>query len=141
MKVTITDKCDRCKREAPKEIDSTEITKFEAADEKRTQACEAVSNAFKELQVNWEGAVPDLVVFYKGEVKTISRVCDAFCDKTVKNQISGIFRDIDVSKRKPRKVTPKEATDKAKDKKAKDSKAAKKGDSSVEGKDAGTPAS
>jgi hypothetical protein len=140
MKVTITDKCDRCKREAPKEIDSTEITKFEAADEKRAQACEAVSNAFKDLQVNWEGAVPDLVVFYKGEVKTISRVCDAFCDKTVKNQIGGIFRDIDVSKRKPRKVTSKEATDKAKDKKTKDSKA-KKGDSSVEGKDAGTPAS
>lgn len=136
MKVTITDKCDRCKREAPKEVDSADIPKLEAASEKRAQAAEAVVNMFKDVQVNWEGAEPDLVVYYKGEVKIISRVCDAFCDKTVKNQIGGIFRDIDVSKRKPRKVTSKEA----KDKKAKDQKAKKDG-SSVEGKTAGNAAS
>lgn len=142
MKVTITDKCDRCKREAPKEVDSADIPKLEAANEKRAQAAEAVTNMFKELQTSWEGAEPDLVVYYKGEVKIISRVCDAFCDKTVKNQIGGIFRDIDVSKRKPRKVTSKDAKDAkdAKDK-GKDKKKTKTDGSSVEDKTAGNTAS
>lgn len=135
MKVTITDKCDRCKREAPKEVDSTEIPQLEAANERRQQALEAISNAFKDLNANYEGAMPDLIVVYKGQIQTTGKVCDAFCDKTIQNQITAMFKDIDVSKRKPKTKKADKPKDDKKDKKA------KKAASGVEDKAAGTPAS
>lgn len=132
MKVTITDKCDRCKREAPKEVDSADIPKLEAAAEKREKAVESVAASINELQANYGDAVPDLIVVYKGEVKSIGKVCDAFCDKTVQNQIKAMFKDMDVSKRKPKSKDKKEDTGKDAKKDAK----AKKG----EGGKAATPA-
>jgi hypothetical protein len=138
MKVTITDKCDRCKREAPKEVDSADIPKLEAAAEKREKAQEAIANSFTELKATYGDAVPDLVVVYRGKVQTIGKVCDAFCDKTVKNQIAAMFKDMDVSKRKPKAKKSDQPKDDKKD--AKGGKTKKAG-SGVEDKAAGTPAS
>ena len=141
MKVTITDKCDRCKREAPKEVDSADIPRLEADAEKREQALEAIANMLKDLNANYEGAIPDLVVFYKGEVKTIGKVCDAFCDKTVQNQIKAMFKDMDVSKRKP-KVSKAGGGDGKDDKKdTKDAKGGKSKKAGAGDKNAGAAAS
>jgi hypothetical protein len=142
MKVTIDVKCDRCKREAPQEVDSADIPKLEAAEEASQKQLDLILDFFEQQTKENGTAMPDLVVCYKGQVQTIGKVCDAFCDKTVKNQIAAMFKEMDVSKRKPK--DPAKAKDTAKDKKdAKDAKGgkAKKAGSEVQDKAAGTPAS
>lgn len=125
MKVTITEGCNRCKREVPKEIDSSEIPALEKAAETRAAKCDEVVEHLKGLE-----NAPDLVVMFKGEVRTIDRICDAYCAGTVKNNLDIIFKEIDPSKRKPRtKKDAKDAKDGANGKDAKD--ADKKGGKSA----------
>jgi hypothetical protein len=101
MKVTVTEGCNRCNREVPVEIDSSEIPEREKALDTRTAAREEVVT-YLEGQKN----APDLVVLFKGKVRTIDRVCDAHCVSPVNNGLDAIFKTIDPSKRKPRKPKP-----------------------------------
>ncbi|MAG64385.1 MAG: hypothetical protein CMK74_00695 [Pseudomonadales bacterium] len=96
MKVTVTEECSRCHRKAPREVDSGEIAELEARAAKREEAVEHVKKFFTENEP--EGGFPDLVVFFKGEVQTMTEVCAAFCDKTVRNALATAFREA-----KPRK--------------------------------------
>lgn len=104
MKVVITEGCSRCKRQAPREVESSELAQIEEAAAKRTIDRDAVVQYLKD-QKN----APDLIVYFKGEVRTMDKVCAAFCTETVTRNIELIFRDIDATKRKTR--TPKEPVD------------------------------
>lgn len=105
MKVIITERCDRCKREAPKEIEHTQVETLEAAEQLRQKNFEEL----KQVAESRVQALPDLIVFFKGTVRTIDHVCDANCKETIEHALQAVFRDIDPSKRAPRKTrTPAE---------------------------------
>ena len=124
MKVTITEGCERCKRETPKDVDSSEIAAIETA---REQLASKTKDVVQSLETQAkDSGMPDLVIFFKGKVSTIGRVCDEHCAKTVQNNIDTICKTIEKRKGKPKK-------------KADDSKKAKTGTSGV--KDQKPPAS
>ena len=100
MKVTVSEKCSRCKRENQKDIDSTEISSLEQEAERRQEALEAIQAQIQEWP---QDIIPDLLVYYRGEVRTFDIVCERFCHKTVTNHLDEVFRQIDPTKRKPRK--------------------------------------
>lgn len=105
MKVTVTEKCSRCKREVPKEIDSSDIALLEQQSERRQDALEAL----KEQISTWpQDDIPELFVYFRGELRTLDRVCSRFCEKTLKGHIDEVFRKIDPTKRKPRKKKTKD---------------------------------
>lgn len=124
MKVTITEGCERCKRETPKDVDSSEIAAIEEARKTLSTKTQEVRTAL-EKQAKDPG-MPDLIVYFKGKVYTIGTVCDEHCTKTVQNNIDTICKTIEKRKGKPKK-------------KADDTKKAKSGDSGV--KDQKPPAS
>jgi hypothetical protein len=113
MLVTITEKCSRCKREAPKQIDSTEVPAFEAAEQVRATVRSGIENYFtnpaSEGVKPQRDMLPDLVVVFKGEVQTTDRLC-TMCQQTVANQVKAMFRPIDPTKRAPRKTRTAEET-------------------------------
>ena len=103
MKVTVTDKCDRCKREAPKEIDHTQVEPLQAAEQSRQTNFDSLKAGLANL------VLPDLIVIFKGNVQTINHVCDSNCKETIGHQLEAMFREIDPTKRAPRKTrTPAE---------------------------------
>jgi len=104
MKVTITDKCQRCKREAPREVDSSDIPGIEEADKKRQQTEAHIETVFADMETEAGGAMPDLVVYLRGEVTILGQVCDAFCLKTVTNARDTMFKDISERKGRPKKA-------------------------------------
>ena len=115
MEVTITDKCQRCKREAPRKVDSSEIPAIEEANKKRQATEDHIHTLFAELAQEAGGAMPDLVVYLRGEVMVTGRICDAFCLKTVTNARDSMFKDISERKGRPKKAKGNGAKD-AKDK-------------------------
>ncbi len=125
MKVIITDKCQRCKREAPREIDSSEIPALEEADKKRADTIKHIETMFTDVEAEAGGAMPDLVVYLRGEVMTLGMICDQFCLKTVTNARDTMFKDISERKGRPKKANG--AKDK-KDAKAKTPASAVQGD-------------
>jgi pyruvate/2-oxoglutarate dehydrogenase complex dihydrolipoamide acyltransferase (E2) component len=129
MKVTITEKCQRCKREAPREVDSSELPTIEDANKKRKDTVDHIGTLFGELESEAGAAMPDLVVYLRGEVMTLSQVCDAFCLKTVTNARDTMFKDISARKGRPKKAN---GTAAAEEKKA--AAAAKTPPSAVQGK-------
>ena len=105
MKVIITERCDRCKREAPKEIEHTEVEKLQEAEQQRQVNFENL----KKVVENTVHALPDLIVIFKGTIRSTNHVCDANCKSTIEHTLEAAFRDIDPSKRAPRKTrTPAE---------------------------------
>jgi len=107
MKVTVTDKCDRCKREAPKEIEHTEVDKLQTDETQRIANFTTIKQSADQLK----GVLPDLIVIFKGNVQTINHVCDSNCKETIGHQLEAMFREIDPTKRAPRKTrTPAETT-------------------------------
>jgi len=100
MKVTVTNKCDRCKREAPVEIDHTEVEPLQAVQKARLDNLDALKRGLE----TYNGALPDLVVIFKGSIKSIDHVCDANCKETIGHQLEAMFREIDPTKRAPRKT-------------------------------------
>jgi hypothetical protein len=95
--VTVTEQCDRCKRKEQVTIPSDRIGEFER---RQIEAQEHQAKVTQFVQDN-EGALPDLVVIFKGKVQMLSNVCDAYCAKTVQNNVDVLFRE--VKPRKPRK--------------------------------------
>jgi hypothetical protein len=107
MKVIITDRCDRCKREAPKEIEHTDVEPLQAAEQQR----QANFDNLKKMIESSVQALPDLIVIFKGTIRTTNHVCDANCKATIEHTLDAAFRDIDPSKRAPRKTrTPAETS-------------------------------
>lgn len=107
MKIPVPTKCDRCKREAPLELEHTEVDAYVAAEKQRLDNLEALKRGL-EGYVS-AGGLPDLVVIFKGQVKHINHVCDASCKSTIEHQLEQMFREIDPTKRAPRKTrTPAE---------------------------------
>lgn len=108
MKVTIVEKCDRCKREAPREIESTELPAIEARVQEHADKLAEIK-AFFDLE-SGPGEpdrlkhYPDLLVFFKGRLLTIDRICDSNCKTTIEHQLEAMFREIDPTKRAPRKT-------------------------------------
>jgi hypothetical protein len=100
MKVIVTDKCDRCKREAPKEIDHTDVEKLQEEEIQRIQNFTAIKRTVEECA----GALPDLIVIFKGTVRTTNHVCDANCKTTIEHALEAVFKEIDPSQRAPRKT-------------------------------------
>lgn len=99
MKVKVTKQCDRCKRQEAIEVDSTELPELEER-QQRQQACiNELTAAFTQFAAE---DVPDLVIYFKGKVMTINCVCDAFCKRTVENNLKHVFREVDPTTRKPR---------------------------------------
>ena len=104
FKVTTVQKCSRCKREVPVEIDADDVPKYREALAKRVETLKAVEAFFRD-----KPDLPDLVVVLKGQVSSIDTVCDDFCKNTIDHALATAFRDIDPSKRAPRKTrTPEE---------------------------------
>jgi hypothetical protein len=98
--VTVTKQCGRCKRKEHVTISSDQVAAFEKAEEEHAARRTKVNRFVEE---NGD-ALPDLVVIFKGKVQMISEVCDAYCARTVQNNIDPLFRE-----RKPRVVrTPEE---------------------------------
>lgn len=107
MKVTIVEKCDRCKREAPREIESTELPAIEARAEEHANKLMEIK-AFYDLTGTGDPDRlkhhPDLLVFFKGKLYTIDHICDTNCKTTIEHQLEAMFREIDPTKRAPRKT-------------------------------------
>jgi len=95
--VTVTEQCDRCKRKEQVTISSDKLGEFEERQEKQDRDRSKVQS-FVDENV---GALPDLVVIFKGKVHMLSNVCDAYCAKTVQNNLDVLFRE--AKPRKPRK--------------------------------------
>jgi hypothetical protein len=118
MKVKIPDQCDRCKRQSEREVDTSELAAIEEA---QNNAAAKTEELKKFLSEQPKAAMPDLIVYFKGEVHMTNTICDKYCAKTVKNQMDGMFKVIDPTKKRgPRKdkapkAPPKDAP---KDKKA-----------------------
>jgi hypothetical protein len=105
MKVIVTAKCDRCKREAPREIDHTEVEKLQSEEANRQAHFETLKKSVEEYGT----VLPDLVVIFKGTVRATNHVCDANCKTTIEHALEAAFKDIDPSQRAPRKTrTPAE---------------------------------
>lgn len=122
MKVTITEQCGRCKRTAPREVELTEASAIEAKQNARKQKREEVVQHFANEPT---GDMPDLIVYFKGEVMMTDKVCDAFCAETIKATLEKVlFRPIDPAARKPREK--KEPSEKTSDSKVKEKKPSKK---------------
>jgi len=101
MQIKVTEKCDRCQRVSELEIDSKDLEKFEQADARRVAAFNAVSEFLKNQS---QDDMPDLMVWFKGQVFMRGRICEDFCEETIQNQLDkGIFRAMDATKRKERK--------------------------------------
>jgi len=100
MKVIITDRCDRCKREAPKEIEHTDVEPLQTAEQQRQVNFEMLK---KEAETHVH-ALPDLIVIFKGTIRSTNHVCDANCKTTIEHSLEAVFRDIDPSSRAPRKT-------------------------------------
>jgi hypothetical protein len=100
MKVVITNRCDRCKRETPSEIEHTEIDTLQAAETKRLENLHEVAEFVRERVQ----ALPDLIVIFKGMVRGTNHVCDANCKAVIERSFEAIFRNIDPSQRAPRKT-------------------------------------
>lgn len=100
MKVIITERCDRCKREAPKEIEHTEVEPLQVVEKTRQDNFEALKRALE----SYGGALPDLIVIFKGSVRTTNHICDANCKTTIEHSLEAVFRNIDPSQRAPRKT-------------------------------------
>lgn len=100
MKVTVTETCSRCKRESQREIDSTEIGSLEQEDQRRAEALETI----QEQVAAWpQDDIPELLLYFRGEIRTLDRVCEKHCEKTITNHLGEVFRQIDPTKRKPRR--------------------------------------
>lgn len=100
MQIKVTEKCDRCQRVSELEIDSKDLEKFEQADARRVATFNTVSEFLKNQS---QDDMPDLMVWFKGTVFMRGRICEDFCEETIKNQLDkGIFRPMDATKRKPR---------------------------------------
>jgi len=103
MKVTIKETCARCKRSTEKEIDSSQLPQIEAAEKKRA---EQLSNVTAMLKEQDSATMPDLLVWYRGKIQHIDKICEARCHKTITSNLDSVFRQIDPSKRKPRVKKP-----------------------------------
>jgi hypothetical protein len=103
MKVTITDKCHRCQREAPREVDSSEIPGIEAAEKKRKEVEEQVREALRAIAEASGEAMPDVVLYLRGQVSVTQKICDAFCVKTVGNARDAMFKVMSERKGRPKK--------------------------------------
>jgi hypothetical protein len=135
--VTVTEQCDRCKRKEQITIPSDKIAEFEA----RAEAQAAERARVEQFVEENKGQMPDLVVIFKGEVQTLSNVCDAYCAKTVKNGLEIMFRE--PKQRKPRQEkTPEEkaAAKAAKEAKANAGNGTKPADKPAKGKGKGAAA-
>jgi hypothetical protein len=100
MKVIITDRCDRCKREAPHEIEHTDVEPLQMAEQLR----QANFEALRQVAETHVHALPDLIVIFKGTIRSTNHVCDANCKTTIEHSLEAVFRDIDPSQRAPRKT-------------------------------------
>lgn len=116
--VTVTESCNRCKRKEQVTISSDKVGEFEARHDQHVANKSTVDDFVREN----EGKLPDLVVIFKGKVQMLSKVCDAYCTKTVQNGVDTLFREHKV--RKPRRQMTEE--EKAAAKVAKDAQAATK---------------
>jgi hypothetical protein len=114
--VAVTEQCSRCRRKAQIVIPSDKVGEFEQKQAEENRQEQNVRTFVAEQK----GALPDLVIIYKGNVTVLSTVCDAFCAKTVTNLLVPIFRE--PKERKPR--TQKTPEEKAAAKAAKDAAAA-----------------
>lgn len=120
MKVTITDACDRCKRETPRDVDSSELPRIEESQKQHASKVQLVGQSL--LDQAKEPGMPDLVIFFKGQVHTICRVCEDHCAKTVQNSIDTICKVIEKRKGKPKKKYDDSKKAKTKDSGVKDDK-------------------
>lgn len=102
MKVNVTDKCHRCKREAPREVDHTEVDAIAAAEQSRLEVAKHVSELLKGAETENADAMPDLIVFFRGQIQIIPQVCEPFCEKTIRNSIDSMFKDISERKGRPK---------------------------------------
>lgn len=122
MKVTITEQCGRCKRTAPREVELAEASAIEAKQDARKKKRDEIVQHFKDEPV---ADMPDLIVYFKGEVMMTDKICDTFCAETIKSTLEKVlFRPIDPTARKPREK--KEPSEKTPDSKVKDKKPSKK---------------
>ena len=123
--VTVTEQCDRCKRKEQVTIPSDKIEQFEAKQQAAEDYKKAVVDFVQSTQEADRFKLPDLVVIFKGKVMMLSNVCDAYCAKTVQNNLDVLFRE--AKPRKPRKKKEKTEgpKDSAKDPNKKDDKKGK----------------
>lgn len=98
MKVTVEDKCSRCKHGTTKEIDSSEIPAFEEKEAHQVEALRALQEILQDPKFKH---LPDLVVHFKGELTSTAKICDK-CESTVRNHLGIIFKEMDPTKRAPR---------------------------------------
>jgi len=123
MKVTITEQCGRCKRTAPREVDLSEASAIEAKQDARQKKRDEIAQHFNNQEP--AGDMPDLIVYFKGEVMMTDKICDTFCAETIKSTLEKVlFRPIDPTARKPREK--KEPSEKTSDSKVKEKKPSKK---------------
>lgn len=122
MKVTITEQCGRCKRTALREVDLSEASAIEAKQDAREKKRIEIVQHFSQEPA---GDMPDLIVYFKGEVMMTDKICDTFCAETIKSTLEKVlFRPIDPTARKPREK--KEPSEKTPDSKVKEKKPSKK---------------
>lgn len=89
MLVTVTEQCDRCKREAPKQVDSRDIADLEAAEVLQQSVEEQIRDFFSAL----DGPLPSALTLCNGNVRMMFNVCDAHCIKPVENALATIYRE------------------------------------------------
>lgn len=96
MQVTIDIKCDRSGRVQSKQIDSTDIPKYEARQKTRENALEKVREALKQIPPE---ELPDLICVYRGNVKAFVNVIPEFNDSAVDRLLEQLFHVSDPSAR------------------------------------------
>ena len=84
MTVTITEECDRCFRRAPLELTLAQASEVEAKQQAHEEELHGILTLLKEQDEN--GKMPDLLIYYKGEVVYRDKVCTK-CDNAVQNNI------------------------------------------------------
>ena len=113
--VAVTTQCDRCKRKEQVVISSDKVAEYEA----KKEAEKAQQQAVIEFVEKNKGKLPDLVVIFKGKAQMLSNVCDAYCAKTVQNNLDILFREAKPRKPRKKKDTTAKDADKKDDKKDK----------------------
>jgi hypothetical protein len=84
MKVTVPEHCDRCKRASTLELTLAQAQEKEDQALKHEEEVQALQTYLDEMNEN--GRMPDLVIFYKGTTIIKDKVCDK-CDAAVANNI------------------------------------------------------
>ena len=89
IEVTMKTKCDRCKRETEQTVSSDQLAEFEA----QLEEAEAQRQKVLDFAEENKGALPDLVLIFKGDVRMFGNVCEDYCTKPVQNIIETLFKE------------------------------------------------